>query len=73
MTKLVIENGEAFFLSDSEFQLFLEDRASGGAAGLEKFGAGIGEVHADVSDLSKHAALAMLVKEQAERREYAAA
>lgn len=73
MTELVIENGEAFFLSDSEFDAFLDDRASGGTAGLQKFGAGIGEIHADVTGLTQHQALAMLAKRQAAQREEVAA
>lgn len=73
MTELVIENGEAFFLSDTDLQAFLDDRASGGTAGLEKYGAGIGVVYADVSGMTQHQALAMLVKRQAEARQEEAA
>ena len=73
MTELVIENGEAFFLSDSDFDAFLDDRASGGTAGLQKFGAGVGEVHADVTGMTQHQALALLAKRRAERRQEVAA
>ncbi|MDP3615011.1 MAG: hypothetical protein Q8R98_24485 [Rubrivivax sp.] len=73
MTELVIENGEAYYLSSDELEAFLEDRAAGGNAGVEQFGCGLGLVHADFTNLTKHEAIAQLVKLQAERRERQAA
>lgn len=73
MTELVIEKGEAYYLSADELEAFLEDRAAGGDAGVERFGCGIGEVHADFTNLTKAEAIARLVKLQAERREAEAA
>lgn len=74
MTKMVVEDGEAFFLLQADYIAFLEDRSRGGTTCLTKFGAtGIGTIDADVSGISKHAALALLVKAEAELREEEAA
>lgn len=62
MFHIVVENGEAFFISDESWLDFLEMRAQGLSLDLHRYGTFIGDVMEDVTTMSsgqaaKHAAI----------------
>ena len=62
MFHIVVENGEAFFISDESLLDFLEMRAQGLSLDLHRYGTFIGDVMEDVTTMSsgqaaKHAAI----------------
>lgn len=52
MVHIVVENGEAFFISDESWLDFLEMRAEGRSLDLHRYGTYIGDVMEDVTSLS---------------------
>lgn len=59
---IVVENGEAFFISDELWLDFLEMRAEGRSLDLHRYGTYIGDVMEDVTEMTssqaaKHASI----------------
>ena len=52
MVHIVVENGEAFFISDESWLDFLEMRAEGLSLDLHRYGTYIGDVMEDVTSLT---------------------
>lgn len=52
MFHIVVENGEAFFISDESWLDFLEMRAEGRALAIHRYGTYIGDVMEDVTEMT---------------------
>ena len=52
MVHIVVENGEAFFISDESWLDFLEMRAEGLSLDLHRYGTYIGDVMEDVTTMT---------------------
>ncbi len=59
MNFIVVENGEAFFISDESWLDFLEMRAAGRGLDLHRYGTYIGEVRMDVTKITPDQAMKM--------------